>query len=351
MKNLVDQAPNIARKIFSDAINSDSIVTKIGDDDCGVIRAGNGYLVQKTDLMNHKPALVTLELKNQYFNYGFLLGSANLSDLYGSGSIPMALLVGLMIPPAETQENIEQFFEGIQHVASNHGAVVIGGDTKRGDKLQGYGVAVGWASHLEQLFLRNGAKVDQDIYLSGEVGDFNAAVYLLSNGLCPSDWEDEVHQAITRPKLRRDISLSLSHGHLATGGLDISDGVGMDLWRLGKASGVGLSIDGDSIPVGPLAKKTALKFDIDPLAFVFSTGGDWQFAFSSDARNRDECEQLGAKWIGRARNGNECTLTCGGEIRKLPKFGHSDDRGMEFGKEVQLGMDKFINNDPEDTIT
>jgi thiamine-monophosphate kinase len=350
MKNSVDKVPELARRIFSGAIESKAIITKIGDDDCGVIQTSGGYIVVKTDLMNHKPALVTLELRDQYFNYGYLLATANLSDLYGSGSVPIAMLIGLIIPPDLNQNAVEQFFEGIQKVAQNHNVTVIGGDTKRGDKLQGYGVALGWADSLDQLFLRNGVKASQDIYLSGPVGDFNAAVYLLSNHLCPAEWELEAHQAITQPRLRSNLSFSLSSQRLATGGIDISDGVGMDLWRMAKASDVGLSIMGTSIPVGPLALKAASQFNIDPLSFVFSTGGDWQFAFSSDSGNRDLCESLGAKWIGTAQEKQQYTLTHGEAVRMLPKFGHSDDRGIGFGKEVQLGMETFLTGDQESPV-
>jgi thiamine-monophosphate kinase len=287
--------------------------------------------------------LLTLGLRDRYFNYGYLMASANLSDLYGTGATPIALLVGLLVPDSVTDHQVDRLLRGIQSCCATHHVPVVGGDTKRSDRLQGYGTAVGRAKSVVHLFTRDRAKVGQRICLSGEVGDFNAATYLLSSGQCPPEWQKQARRAITRPKLRRQLSLRLAEATLATGGIDISDGLGMDLWRLAAASNVSLVIQDDALPVGELAIKAAAKLRIDPLAFVFATGGDWQFAFTCDEAHVAECARIGAVPIGWVEHGSGCLLRREDGMLPLPRFGHSDDRSLEFGDEVRLGIQVFVN--------
>lgn len=336
----IDAIPAIARAVFGSAHSH--LRTAIGDDDCAVIEVKDGCLVLTTDLMNHKPALMTLELPNRYYNYGYLMASANLSDLYGSGARPIALLIGLLVPEGLHDGSIREIMHGIEDCCRQHDVPVVGGDTKRSEHLQGYAVAIGEVPSFDAAFTRIKALAGQELLVSGALGNFNAAAYLLARGVCPEEWLDEAYNAITRPVLRRDLSLSLAARKIARGGLDISDGLGMDLWRLANASGVGLRVDSDQVPIGSFALRAAERFGLDPLAFVFATGGDWQFAFTCDHADLDICLELGAVRIGSITAQEGCSLDLGtGDPVALPVFGHSDDRGLEFGDEVRLGVDNF----------
>lgn len=337
----VDAVPQIARAIFGHAASS-QVLTRIGDDDCAVIRLPGGALVATTDLMNHRPALVSLGLSRSYFNYGYVLAAANLSDLYGSGAKPLAMLLGLTVPTTVTTKSIEATLKGVRACCRSHGMEVVGGDTKRGDRFQGYGVALGWTTRPDWLFLRTGVQAGDELFLSGPVGNFNAATCLLSSGQCPEDLASAAYDAVTRPTLAGKLSLFLSANGLAHGGIDISDGLALDVWRLSESSGVQITLEANLIPVGTLARAAAHIFDVDPLGFVFSTAGDWQFAFSCPPEAAEACVQAGAIRIGSAMPGNGCLVHIGDRHVPLPRFGHSDNRGLEFADEIRLGIQQWV---------
>lgn len=340
--NTIDHVPVIARSVFASEHVFDHLVTQIEDDDCGVISAPSGFLVLSTDLMNRQPALMTLGLPDRLYNYGYLMASANLSDLYGSGGKPIAMLVGLMAPSSVKESEIRELLQGVQDCCSVNKVPVVGGDTKRSDHLQGYAVGIGWAESKDSVFTRNGARVGQDVFLSGPVGDFNAAVFALTTGDFPSEWTQEIQCAIARPQLRRELSTQLSANRLATGGIDISDGLGMDVRRLAKQSKVSITIDAEAIPVGGLARKVAHHYKLDPLALVFATGGDWQFGFTCNQSYSDACSDLGGIRVGYASEGHDCWLNLGESAIPLPTFGHSDDRNLDFGEEISIGIEQFM---------
>ena len=311
-----------------------NIVLGPGMDDCSVIKLKNRLLVVTSDFVNAKPASVSLGIATPK-DIGYLAAAANLSDLIGTGATPTGFLLGVRLPHNRNDDDFDQIISGAIECLSQYDTPLIGGDTKLGAELVVYGVGIGTAKNIKELFTLSNAKPGDNILLSGEVGAFNAAVWALSKGGCPEHLIDECKSSILRPKLPLSISKSLASTRQSRGGTDLSDGLGYNLSRLARSSNVGLSVDVESIPIHPLARSIAEAYEIDPLSFVFSTGGDFQFI----ATGEDFKGMYKIGVITRPESG--CKIFNKGKSAPLPLNGHDDENFIDFPSEIDTLVKSF----------
>jgi len=101
----------------------------------------------------------------------FLLGhktlAVNLSDLAAMGAVPRWATLSLSLPSVDEQW-LQRFSEGFFALADDNGVELIGGDTTRGP-LNLCITIMGEVPRGKAL-LRDGAKVGDDIWVSGKLG-------------------------------------------------------------------------------------------------------------------------------------------------------------------------------------
>ncbi len=100
---------------------------------------------------------------------GWMLATANFSDLAAVGADPLGLLVTISSSPAQDEMFLTQLARGISEACSSLGTYVLGGDTNRGDTLALCGCAIGLVPKKE-ILMRIGARPGDKIYLSGPAG-------------------------------------------------------------------------------------------------------------------------------------------------------------------------------------
>jgi thiamine-monophosphate kinase len=284
--------------------------------------------------LNSRPIASELGLGNAS-DLGRLLVAANLSDLYGSGASPVALLVGAMMKRGSTTADFRDFMLGVRHQAEVQNVPVVGGDTKLGPDRVVYGVAIGEAPDSASLFLKNRGEPGDDLWVSGPLGDCNAAVVGLSRLNMRSSERDQAISSILHPSLPARQSAYVAQRRCGHGGIDISDGLGADLIRLCKSSNVGAVVDLASIPVGQLATRVALDLQLDPAIMAFGCGGDFQFLVSAHPSRRSEISDGGLFRIGQLTFAKEIFVRDrdGGRY-PWPEGGHRDGRNRTFADEI-----------------
>lgn len=304
-----------------------NVLVKAGDDDCAVIKFGDSLLILTTDYINSKPASISLGF-GSLRDLGYLAATANLSDLLGTGAEPVGFLLGVKLERSQEKKYFEEVFNGADECLKQYGIPILGGDTKLGDELSVYGTAIGKSNSLDSLFIMSRAKVGQTISLSGPIGGFNAAVWAMSQPNLPEYLLERCKIAITHPTLPYEISRRLAATNQSRAGTDISDGLGAELHRIARASTVGIRIESDSIPIHPLALDIANYYKINPLNFVFATGGDYQFIVTGPPISG--CYTIGT--ITSFESG--LVLNVKGENRQLPSTGHDDSDFLTFQDEI-----------------
>ncbi|MBI4657255.1 MAG: thiamine-monophosphate kinase [Verrucomicrobia bacterium] len=292
------------------------------------------YLVATTDFLNANPIALELGI-GSIWDLGRLVVASNLSDLCGSGALPVALLVGVTLPQGATRSEFKEFMRGVKFEADRHRVPVIGGDSKLGKSRALLAVAIGSAQSRRQLFLKNGARPDDVIWVSGNLGSVAAAVWGYGRTDLTRHWKAWARKALLTPKLPLKASRRISASRLGHGGTDISDGFGADLYELCKASSVGAVVDVEMIPASQEVKQAAKAAGVRPWRFAFASGGDFQFIVTTGKSARAQMNRLGLHEVGEITKQRHLDLRLpDGAMANLPTKGHRDRRRLTFAEEI-----------------
>lgn len=323
--------------------NYTDVIAGINDDDCAVIRLNeNEKIVLTTDFLNANPISVELGICDTS-DLGRLLVASNISDLCGTGANPIAFLLGVTMAKDDNEDDLFNFFEGVKTELDKIGIPLVGGDTKLGKSRAFIGTAIGNSNQDRKLFLKNEAKPDDILWVSGELGAVGASVYYYANSFKNNNIKNAAKKVILSSDVPINKSKLVSIAKIGNGGTDISDGLGADLYNLLDASNVGAEIYSDKIPYSKLVDSIA-KFElIEPWMFSLIIGGDFQFMVTTKEEHRDRMKNFGFIEIGRITKNKEKNLIYNDKKFKLPDFGHRDGRKQDFRNEVKYIL-KELNN-------
>lgn len=220
-------------------------VLGVGDDGA-VVRPSPGHeLVISTDML----------VAGTHFlpdadpeSLGWKALAVNVSDMAAMGALPRWALLAAALPTA-TESWISRFATGFFDCADQFGIDIIGGDTTRGPCnfcVTIFG-EVPIVENRGQLLLRSGAKVGDEIWVSGMPG-------LAAQGLAHLQGRISLDEparsacllALHRPQPR--VALGLALRGLATAAIDVSDGLLADLGHVLEASGKAATL---SLAVSP----------------------------------------------------------------------------------------------------
>jgi thiamine-monophosphate kinase len=222
---------------------------------------------------------------------GFKSIAVNVSDLAAMGARPRWVLVGIGAAPTMDESMVEGLYAGIAEACATFEVDVIGGDTARATEMIVDITAIGVAE--SEPVKRSGARPGDVLAVSGPLGRAAAGVELLRMGR-PDDGPACV-QAHRRPAVRVDLATGLR----ATGvraAMDLSDGLGSDAQRIAEASGVGVEIDADRVPIPDDVRDLAVKHDWDVLELALCGGEDYELLVAGPA---DAVDAAGFITVGR----------------------------------------------------
>jgi thiamine-monophosphate kinase len=194
-----------------------------------------------------------------------------LSDLAAMGAEPGEAYVVLGIPADLDEDGCMELLDGIAWVAEETGTALAGGDVTRAPALTLAVTVVGHAQSADDLVTRSGARPGDALVVTGELG--GAAAGLLSLEADEERPELIARQLEPKPRLAEGRTLAKAG---ATAMIDLSDGLGGDAGHLAAASGVGLRIEADTLPLPPGLAELAAAAGRDPLELATSGGEDYE---------------------------------------------------------------------------
>ena len=180
--------------------------------------------------------------------------AAAVSDIAAMGGRPMGMVVSLVTPPSE-----ENAAARIAEAAANRGAELetplVGGNITAGERLGLHVTVAGSSPPDGPLLRRSGAQPGDGLFVTGPLGGAALGLALLWErmGVPAASFRPEEEVLVARhldpaPRLAAGTALA----EAASAGMDISDGLALDLHRLAAASGVGGMIEASRVPVaGP----------------------------------------------------------------------------------------------------
>lgn len=250
------------------AVLTDSISLGIGDD-CALLNLDPlSELAISTDTLVadvHFPAM----------GNPFLIGqralAVTVSDLAAMGADPVGFTLALTLPRID-EAWIKAFAEGLSSKAQHCGIHLIGGDTTKGPLS--LTITVLGTVPKRKALVRSGAKVGDVLCVSGLLGEAAGALPLVLEG--EEDLSSTLLNAYWSPTPQ--LALGVFLRDKATACLDISDGLVGDCAHIAKASGVGLVIELDKLPISE--SLLALYEPCVCYEMMLSGGDDYQLAFT-----------------------------------------------------------------------
>jgi len=285
----------------------ESTHTGVGDD-AAVIDHGAYLQVVSTDLLLEGVHfdLVYTPLKH----LGYKAVVVNLSDIYAMNAAPRQITISLGISGKFTVEAMEEFYEGVKLACDRFNVDLVGGDTSGSMTGLVISVTAIGTSLKEELTLRSGAKNNQLICVTGDLGAAYMGLKILEREkqLHIEDPEfqpeltgyDYVIERFLKPEPRVDVLLELKEAGVKPGAMiDISDGLSSELLHICKASKCGCQVYDDRIPVADETKQVAEEFQMESLVAALHGGEDYELLFTVPISDFDKVNAIsGVSVIG-----------------------------------------------------
>src|SRR5690606_3608682 len=143
-------------------------------DDCALVPTSAGAQAISTDLL----------LEHRHFfsdvpprTLGHKALAVNLSDLAAMGATPRGFVLGLALPHVD-EAWLAAFAEGMRELAEQSGCPLVGGDTTRSSRDLAISVTVFGSVDARLALRRDAARVGDDIWVSGQLGEADVALRL-----------------------------------------------------------------------------------------------------------------------------------------------------------------------------
>jgi thiamine-monophosphate kinase len=236
--------------------------------------------------------------------------TVNLSDVAAMGGIGRYATVSLCLPPEVTLGWVDSLYDGLLERAAEAGVALVGGNVTRG--RESIVVDVTLVGDAGRLLLRTGARPGDRVVVTGKLGAAAEGVRLLAEGARLDEdgdlaatgvWTESSTPAVVaclraqldpRPPLA--LARSIAERGLARAGMDVSDGLSLDLVEICSRSGLGAVIEAAAVPVDPKAAGLERARGGDALALALHGGEDYQLLLAVEPEKMDELAELARVW-------------------------------------------------------
>jgi thiamine-monophosphate kinase len=205
--------------------------------------------------------------------------AAALSDLAAMGATPGEAYVAVGLPEDVAEDECLELYSGLARVADETGTTVVGGDVTRAPALFLAITVVGRLPDPDAFVGRDGAEAGETVAVTGELGGAAAGLLLLEDaeraGAVDADTAAALRtrQLEPTPKLAAGAALAAAG---ATAVIDVSDGVAADAAQLAAASGVGIELELEEVPIQAGVAEVAQAAGLDPYDIALAGGEDYE---------------------------------------------------------------------------
>jgi len=201
--------------------------------------------------------------------------AVNLSDLAAMGAEPAWALLALTLPRAEATW-LAEFSEGLCALAREFQVALVGGDTTSGPLCATLQI-LGFSEPATAL-TRSGGKPGDALFVSGTPGDAAAGLLLEQSRLevSAADIAAQLRARFLFPSPR--VALGRRLRGYASACIDISDGLLGDAAKLARASGCGVELEHEQLPLSFALKHACAADRAHALALL--GGDDYELLFS-----------------------------------------------------------------------
>ncbi len=272
------------------------VLAGIGDD-ASVARLGNGNVVCTSSEIYLEGVHFDLTY-TPFHHLGYKIVTAAVSDIYAMNAIPQQVLINLAIPNRYSVQMMEQLYKGIDAAAKDYNVQITGGDSTASHQILAISVVCVGSATEEEVVYRSGAKNDDVICVTGDLGAALAGLRVLLRE--KKSWEEtdgshfqpdlEKYEYVVQrqlvPVARYDLIDSLRNLKICPSSMiDVTQGVVNELQYLGKKSKVGIEIYSPAIPISFETRNIADEMQEDVDKYAFYGGEDFEILFTLAEEN------------------------------------------------------------------
>jgi thiamine-monophosphate kinase len=222
---------------------------------------------------------------------GFKSVSVNVSDVLAMNAKPEQITISLGISSKFPVEALEELYKGIHAACEFYNVDLVGGDTTSSSSGLVLSVSVTGRAAKDRICYRNGAKENDLIVVTGDLGtsylglqilEREKGVFLENPDIQPKlEGYDDLIKKQIQPIARQDIIEMFEKIDLVPSAMiDISDGLASEALHIAKASECSVSIYSEKLPITEKVILTADELNLDPYMCAMNGGEDYELLFT-----------------------------------------------------------------------
>ena len=253
---------------------------------------------------------------------------SSISDLICKGVKPKFYFIsGSGNKTSFTKNNLYKISKSLNSEQKKFNILLCGGDTTFSNKLSFTITSMGFAN---KIIYRNKARLNDDIYVTGNLGDSYLGLKILSNKV---NIKKKDKLFFTDKYYKPELPLSLTKYLLkfANTSIDVSDGLIHDLSKMINMQNLSFHLFEDKIPVSNKLSNLIKNQRLNKINLI-SNGDDYQVLFTAN--------------VNKTRIIQNASKTTGIKITKIGKIITGKNRSFIFdekGKQIQAKSEGYIH--------
>ena len=235
---------------------------------------------------------------------------SSISDLLSKGVKPQYYFIsGSGNKKNFTKRNLIMISKSLKQEQKRYNLKLSGGDTTNSNKVSFSVSTIGFSKTIIE---RNKAKLNDDIYVTGNIGDSYLGLKVIKNNIkiSPKLTKYFINQFYC-PNLPFKVCSQIHK--FANTSMDISDGLISDMRKLINNQNLSFEIDINKIPISKKLKIYLNKYNRKKNKYLFN-GDDYQILFTASKKKRSLIKSVATKMnhkitqIGKINHGNKKNL-------------------------------------------
>ncbi len=215
-----------------------------------------------------------------------------------------------------SKSNLSKISKALNEEQKKYKILLCGGDTVVSNKLSFTITSIGFAKHI---IFRNKAKIHDDIYVTGNLGDSYLGLLVLRNKIKLNNF---LKKYFINQYFMPNIKLRLTETikKFANTSIDLSDGLLTDLDKLLNNQELSYKLDLEKIPISKNLKKLLNLKNLSKINYI-SKGDDYQILFTASKNKRGIIKKISSNYrikitqIGSIQNSSKKSHIIDGKNR------------------------------------
>lgn len=272
-------------------------------DDCAVVGKG-----KKRTLVTVQTLVEGVDFDMMYTplkHLGYKAVAVTISNVAAMNGTPRQALVSIAVSNRYSVEALDELYAGVRLCCDRYDVSLVGGDTRSTRAGMVLTVTLIGEADEDKIAYRGGAKHNDLICVSGDLGSAYAGLLVLEREKVTyqanPDFQpdlagfDYVLERFLKPEPRMDIIKKLAEREVVpTSMTDVSEGLADSLLHLGKASGCGCEVYEERLPIDYQCSRVCSEMSKNmlPVSCALNGGRDYELLFTVDQKDYEKIKEM-----------------------------------------------------------